>query len=70
VGVVNLAVLAFVLRTTTKKVINFLRKKCTPSTENPAGYAYGRLTCAGIKDKNVLTSSVQREKMCRPKYFI
>ena len=34
-GDVNLVVLARVLRTTTKKVVNFLRKK----RENP-GYAY------------------------------
>ena len=30
VGVVNLAVLVCVLRTTAKKVVNVLRKKCTP----------------------------------------
>jgi len=36
--VVNLADLACVLMRATKKVVNFLRKKCTPR-ENP-GYAY------------------------------
>jgi len=29
IGVVDLAVLACVLRTATKKVVNFLKKKCT-----------------------------------------
>jgi len=39
VGVVNLVVLACVLRATTKKVVNFLdEEKCTPR-ENP-GYSY------------------------------
>jgi len=40
VGVVNLLVLACVLRATTKKVatVNFLGRECTPR-ENP-GYAY------------------------------
>jgi len=37
-GVVNLAVLACVLRTTTKKVVNFFLGKVHPR-ENP-GYAY------------------------------
>ena len=37
-GVVNLAVWACVLRRTTKKVVNFCRKKVHPR-ENP-GYAY------------------------------
>ena len=39
VGVVNVAALACVLRATTKKVVNFLRKKVHPQR---TGYAYGQ----------------------------
>jgi len=39
VGVVHLVVLARVLRVTTKKVVNFLRKSEPSPRENP-GYAY------------------------------
>ena len=37
--VVNLAVLACVLRATTKKVVNFFEEKVHPTRENPS-YAY------------------------------
>ena len=41
VGVVNLVIVAYVLKVTTKKVVNFLeQEQCTPR-ENP-GYAYDR----------------------------
>ena len=45
VGVVNLAVLAVVLRTRLKKVINFLRKKRALPREN-TGCAYGCIKIA------------------------
>jgi len=39
-GMVHLVVVACVLRATTKKVVIFLRKKCTHSRRENPGYAF------------------------------
>ena len=47
-GVLNLAVIACVLRTKTEKIVNFMRKKMHPRRENP-GYACGFLFEQSLK---------------------